>query len=744
MMSLPLPEEAVRPLLTPGVDIAAVNGPESTVISGDEGEVLALAESCGRPGRRPRRLRVSHAFHSAHMEPMLDAFRAVAESLTYAPPAVPVVSNVTGALATGLDSADYWVRHVREPVRFHDGIRHLDGAGVTKYLEIGPDGQLTPLIQQAVPEAVCIAALHRRRPEVPSLARAIGEAHVHGVPVSFGAVGGPRAELPTYPFQRKRYWLDRTAVTGPAADEEDGRFWAAVDRQDGEQLARMLGGTGLPEDALAALAEWRRRKQCWYRLSWRRLPDTPQARLSGGWLVVSGPDDESGELVETLNRHGAGAVVVETTDDHEELIRRMKPTGQVAGVIALPGADMGEVADALGALDISPTLWRLTRSAVSATGSDPVTAHGQAALWADPDSRFVDLPTHLAGLGARLAGVLSGDERRVAVRASGAYAQRLVRATPAAPRRTWTPTGTVLVSGHAPALTEWLAGLGADVTGDTADPSATAVFHAGDARTAWQLHERTLDRNLTAFVLVAPLSEPDHVLANDALARHRRSLGLPATAIACNPSAGQPQWPGARSLSTGTAVAALRRTLENDEVSVVFADVDWDAAGAEHPVFSGLTGSRAANGTSVLLTRLAELPEAEREAALLDAIRTHVRCARPRLHACHRSGRQFPGGRCQLTGRAGAAEQTVRFDRSAPAARGDLRHAHSAGPGRLPPDRTGPYRVSHGALTTHEARDPWGSRASCVVGQATGSPNQVRSAPCRPGTSGSAASAHTT
>ncbi|MER6595973.1 type I polyketide synthase, partial [Micromonospora purpureochromogenes] len=194
-----------------GVDIAAVNGPRSVVISGPEAAVLTVAEHFTTLGRKTTRLRVSHAFHSHLMDPMLDDFRAVAAELTYAEPQLPVVSNLTGALATTeLTDPDYWVRHVREAVRFADGVTALHQAGATTFLELGPDAALTPMIEGVVTDTVVAPAQRRDRPEVTQLLDALARLHVTGTPVRWTEVldGGTRVDLPTYPFERRHLWLN--------------------------------------------------------------------------------------------------------------------------------------------------------------------------------------------------------------------------------------------------------------------------------------------------------------------------------------------------------------------------------------------------------------------------------------------------------------------------------------------------------------------------------------------------------
>ncbi|WP_435897545.1 SDR family NAD(P)-dependent oxidoreductase [Streptomyces achromogenes] len=229
MIAVRATEEEVRPLLTGRVGIAAVNGPRSVVISGDAAEAEAVAARFGKS----RRLTVSHAFHSPLMEPMLDGFRTVAESLTYHRATLPVVSNVTGALATqDIASPDYWVRHVREAVRFHDGIRALAAEGVTRYLEVGPDAVLTAMARDCLTaddteagagtqsgtgtDAVLAAASRRDRDETETLLTAVARLYTGGAAVDWTALftGARTVDLPTTAFQRERFWPETTATAG--------------------------------------------------------------------------------------------------------------------------------------------------------------------------------------------------------------------------------------------------------------------------------------------------------------------------------------------------------------------------------------------------------------------------------------------------------------------------------------------------------------------------------------------------
>ncbi|MGW0212640.1 type I polyketide synthase, partial [Streptomyces sp. NPDC003233] len=275
MVAVQAAEDEVIPYLTDAVSIAAVNGPASVVVAGDEDAALGIAARFEEQGRKTRRLTVSHAFHSPHMDPMLEAFRKVAEGLSYEAPRIPLVSNLTGTLATPdeITNPDFWVRHVRAAVRFHDGIRTLEAQNVSTFIELGPDGVLSAMAQDCVTGDghAFIPVLRRNRPEATSLTTALAQAHVRGVEIDwrkhFTGTGARRADLPTYAFQRERYWLEIPAVpvagrNAAEADSVDARFWEAVEREDLASLAEALDmpaadGEAL-EAVLPALSAWRR------------------------------------------------------------------------------------------------------------------------------------------------------------------------------------------------------------------------------------------------------------------------------------------------------------------------------------------------------------------------------------------------------------------------------------------------------------------------------------------------------
>ncbi|WWR50492.1 SDR family NAD(P)-dependent oxidoreductase [Streptomyces sp. SCSIO 30461] len=218
------------------LDLAAVNGPAAVVIAGNADAVGELVGHWKGRGRAAKLLKVSHAFHSPHMDGMLTQFETIARGLAYRPPKIPVMSNLTGEIAVGdaLCDADHWVRHARRPVRFLDGLRALRAEGIDTFVELGPDAVLTALSRtlldtdepdsrQAGAAPVTLSVLRRGRPEDSAFEQAMATAHVHGLLVPTAPVPGPGAgtalagRLPTYAFQRSRFWLDAPTPRAPLA-----------------------------------------------------------------------------------------------------------------------------------------------------------------------------------------------------------------------------------------------------------------------------------------------------------------------------------------------------------------------------------------------------------------------------------------------------------------------------------------------------------------------------------------------
>ncbi|OXM47917.1 polyketide synthase [Amycolatopsis thailandensis] len=215
MVAIAAAEDEVLPLVEvrPSADVAAVNGPAAVVVSGAAEAVEEIAGIFAAQGRRTSRLPVSHAFHSALMDPALDRFERALDDLVFRPPRIPLVSGSTGRLA-GPEIAEpaYWRRQARDTVRFADVVRTLAGHGVTQVVEAGPDPLLVGLAADIEPRLANTALMRKGRPEDHTIVAALGQIHQHGGAVDweafFAGSGAERIELPTYAFERRRFWLD--------------------------------------------------------------------------------------------------------------------------------------------------------------------------------------------------------------------------------------------------------------------------------------------------------------------------------------------------------------------------------------------------------------------------------------------------------------------------------------------------------------------------------------------------------
>ncbi|MFF4591368.1 type I polyketide synthase [Streptomyces sp. NPDC001388] len=573
MAALQATEEEVLPLLNDRVGIAAVNGPRAVVISGAADAVAEAAAHFRAQDRKVTALRVSHAFHSPLMEPMLQEFRAVAETLTYHTPRLTLVSGMTGEIARPADlcSPDHWVRHVREPVRFADGIRLLAERRVARYVELGPDGTLTALAQDCfegdTPPAV--PTLRRDRPEPAALMAAVAGAFAHGAPVDWPAVfagtGARNVELPTYAFRRERYWLEPTPPgTATARDTGggDAGFWTAVEDEDVAALADTLDvDEGLVRPLVPALSSWWRGRRelgrvdrLRHRVAWQPLDPAAGGPLTGRWLVLTTATAADGPLAaavtEALRAGGAEPVPWTYAPDEERaaLAARLTGLGTLTGVLALPAEERPDddgqqpladallrtvrLVQALGDAEVTAPLWLATRGAVATARSDAAPEPAQAALWglgrvaalesAGRWGGLVDLPQTVdRRAAARLAAVLAqpGDEDQIAVRASGVFVRRLLHADdPAAPHdgaSGWQPRGTVLITGGTGALgarvARWAAEQGAEhlVLTGRRGPDAPGAAELTDTLTA-----------LGARVTVEACDLADRAAVEELLTRH--------------------------------------------------------------------------------------------------------------------------------------------------------------------------------------------------------------------------------
>ncbi|MDQ1014239.1 acyl transferase domain-containing protein/acyl carrier protein [Streptomyces afghaniensis] len=773
MAAIEATEEEIAGVLDADVALAAVNGPRSVVVSGAEAAVDTVVADFRERGRRAGRLRVSHAFHSPLMDPMLAEFTTVAAGVGYRTPTVPAVSTLTGeALRDGdWTTPTYWIEQVRRPVRFHDALTTATaGQGVARLLEIGPDPVLTALAREAGHAAA--ATLRAGQPEPQAALTAVAEMYVRGAEVRWAALfegtGARRVELPTYAFRRERYWLpDHAVAEGGAEGGPDGveaRFWDLVERGEVDALAERLGVAGdeALDTVVPALSAWRRESRRdleqaarRYRVRWRpvRLADDTAA-LPGHWLVAT-PDPAGEDIAAALRRAGADVdlITVDATDTRTDLVDRIRATGHepthALALLPSPGAVLA-LWQALSDAAPAARLWCATRSAQSVGAGDSPSRPDEAAVWGLGRTLALEQPDRWGGLvdlpgqpgpdePQRLVRLLaaSGDEDQLALRPTGILAARLVRDTgpggqPAAPDAQPQGArfhGTALVTGGTGALgrhiAHWLVdqgvehlvlvsrrgadapgaqelrdeltGRGAQVTlaaRDVADRTAlaglldahppTVVVHAAGilddglaadltperlsrvlaakADAAQHLHELTAERALDAFVLFSSTAgvtgnagQAAYAAANarlDALAQHRRALGLPATSVAWGPWAGDGMAAdpvvtthlarlGIRPLTPETAVDALRRILDDDRTCVTVLDADWarfaeTTAYARHgSLLRELTApaqqearadgtERPAEGGGELATALQGRPPAERERLVLAHVRSTV------------------------------------------------------------------------------------------------------------------------
>ncbi|WP_437692902.1 SDR family NAD(P)-dependent oxidoreductase [Sorangium sp. So ce176] len=408
------------------VSIAAVNGPQQVVISGAEEPVRELAAWFAGRGVRTTALRVSHAFHSPQMGPMLEEFRRVAESVSYrAPLLLPVVSNVSGAVSGAeLATAGYWVEHARRAVRFADGVRALYAAGASTFVEVGPRATLLGLVPSCLPgaEPSLVASLRSGREETACALAALGAVWTAGHAVDWAGVfpaGARRGPLPTYPWQRERCWLDAPDTAKVPVGEETGRP---------------------PEPP-----------QPFYRLDWREAPPpgASEIQAQGRWVVVSA---RGSAAAEALSARLGGCASTEPAG----LEAALRGTDAPAGVICLWEASAGEEAPqaslrvATEGLSVvhalrerAPSrLWWVTMGAAPVHATERVDVStaslwglGRAVMQEHPElgCTLVDLAPGEDAVDALMHELGARDEEsQVAWRAGRRYVARLVRAEPIA------------------------------------------------------------------------------------------------------------------------------------------------------------------------------------------------------------------------------------------------------------------------------------------------------------------------
>ncbi|WP_433343020.1 SDR family NAD(P)-dependent oxidoreductase [Micromonospora sp. CA-111912] len=681
MVALPVSEDEARELIRGReheVAIAAVNGPAAVVLSGDEQAV----HDCVR-GLRATVLRTDRAFHSHHLDEILEPFHEVLTGLTFSPPATPIISAVTGEpVAAGqLCTPEYWTRQARDTVRFGDALERLARAGVRAFVEAGPGHTLSTLVSAALPDAdEPITCLRETEPD--GFLTALAGLHVRGVRVDWSPLtaGGTLVDLPPYAFQRERYWL--RDVEHPPVDPVR------------------------------------------YDVTWQPRPAPDRPAHGGTWLIV-GEHDAAGLRRALIGR---GVQVRQCTDLRQH-------QGTPAGIVSLLALDDRDDAglpraatatlDLLNAVDatgLGAPVWNLTRGAVSTGPGDRIRRPAQAAVWGLGRTIALETPYVWGGLldlpeqdcWSMVADVLldPGGEDEIAIRGDDVLVPRLRRA-PVREPQPWRPHGTILVTGGLGGLgaqvARWLARRGAgrlllagrrgaatpgaedlradlvalgvdvriaacDVTDRAAlsrliasvpaDAPLTAVVHAAgildDAPAAvltpqrmagvwapktgaaWHLHELTRALPLEHFVLFSSLAgvvgsagQGAYAAANaalDALALHRRDLGLPATSVAWGPWAGPgmfdavagrpPHLDGLTAMVPQEALDALERCVPG--CSVV-AEVDWNRFGGRpRGLLAELTTGAEPGRPEPLPAEVLALPDEDLREFLLGRVVTHV------------------------------------------------------------------------------------------------------------------------
>jgi acyl transferase domain-containing protein/acyl carrier protein len=431
------------------VGIAALNARDQVVLTGGIDAVDRSVDALERAGFTCQRLSVSHAFHSALMDPILDEFERVASTFRYAEPRIPLVSNLSGAALDGAPDAGYWRRHLRETVNFASAIRAVYELGCRVIVEIGPAATLTPMAQRTIddPEVAWLPTLRRSRPDSQQLLETVGTLYTRNVPIDWPAFdrdfGRRRVSAPTYAFERRRFWLD------------------------GLDPNRLLDRTGASDVAPeAGRTTWR---DWFYKVAWRPVPrpDRPRdAAARGAWIVIGDRDgfgavlsheiESCGGSVRLLPGVAEPALADALAQGGSAAVRAVVYARTERELGALDGVGLerravdacAEVAMLVRALEAAPSagsarLWVVTRNAQS-TGGEPAVA--SAALWGFGRAAALEYPDAWGGVvdiddsdDAFAARTFVGDvvdpdgENQIALRGRTRTAARLVPARPVRP-----------------------------------------------------------------------------------------------------------------------------------------------------------------------------------------------------------------------------------------------------------------------------------------------------------------------
>ncbi|MFJ9693754.1 SDR family NAD(P)-dependent oxidoreductase [Kitasatospora sp. NPDC101183] len=510
MASIEAGEEEVLAVLEGRVSVAGVNSPTQTVVSGDPEAVERLIASM--PGRRTRRLEVSHAFHSAHMDAMLEEFTALVATCDLRAPRIPLVSTLDGSRMTadlaegeGVRDPQYWARQAREAVRFLDAVKELGNFGIHRFLECGPSGVLSAMGAACAEDATFVPTLRATEDELTALLTAAATLHTTGQHLDWTPTLPANitpTPLPPYAFQREPHRLTAApAAARPKAAQGVGeqRLWQAVERGEADQVAELIGVSEQLRPTVAPLLPylktWRARSEesaevaDWlYQEDWQAL-DTPKAGhepAKGHWLLVGDP--AAGGLAAALEAAGGTVHLIASDAEPAAAVTEFATRtadGTVRGVLALTAEDVtpdpahpavtrGAVRTlalvqalvaAYGEGTLRAPLWVVTSGAVRADARDAAPEPRKAAAWGLGRvvalehpllwGGLIDLPTDgQESVAAQLIATLTATdgEQEVALRPSGRRARRLVRHTPEPGRAAWRARGTALVTGGSGAL----------------------------------------------------------------------------------------------------------------------------------------------------------------------------------------------------------------------------------------------------------------------------------------------------
>ncbi|WP_268257739.1 type I polyketide synthase [Streptomyces parvulus] len=459
MASISLPRTDVEARLVgweSRLDVAAVNGPSSTVVAGDADAIVEFVAACRADEVRARQVPVDYASHSAHVERIEAELLDVLAPITPRRARIPFFSTVDAALTdtTTLD-AGYWYRNLRHTVRFEETVRLLTSKGYGTFVESSAHPVLTMGVQETA-DVTAVGSLRRDEGGLARFLTSAAELFVHGTSVDwaslFEGTGAQRVVLPTYPFQRQHYWHEPlVSVAAPTAAAES--------------------------DA------WR------YRVSWQGLAGDAGGAIGGRWLVVVPEGVESAGAEAALA--GAGARVERLVVDagnveRGELAARLAAHGDLTGILSLLSLDRTQAAvfatvalvQAAADTETGARLWAATREAVAVVPGEGAEDVG-AQIWAFARVAALELPALWGGVidlpaqpdaraWQRVVAALTGrdGEDQIAVRASGTYGRRISRAATAPVRSPYSPRGTVLVTGGTGALgaqvARWAAREGAE------------------------------------------------------------------------------------------------------------------------------------------------------------------------------------------------------------------------------------------------------------------------------------------